>query len=267
MLKGEKIAGTYRVTMSRAPVNAFDAEFVDAWYRVLDEVADSGCAILHVRSSEKVFSAGADLKMMRTFFAGASAGEKLVAHVKRMQDVFNRIEALPNVTLAEISGSALGGGFELALACDLRVAGHGALLGLPESRIGLIPGAGGTQRLAKLCGIAPQNVSFSAATWSTAKRPNESDLCSGQLRTGSSRRSAARLQREYRRVRRQRSLRANAAWSRRNHPSIRALKRNGRKHFVSWRRLIRNRVSRSSSERGARDERSCGSSDAPCAAT
>lgn len=154
MLKGEKIAGTYRVTMSRAPVNAFDAEFVDAWYRVLDEVADSGCAILHVRSSEKVFSAGADLKMMRTFFAGASAGEKLVAHVKRMQDVFNRIEALPIVTLAEISGSALGGGFELALACDLRVAGHGALLGLPESRIGLIPGAGGTQRLAKLCGMA-----------------------------------------------------------------------------------------------------------------
>jgi len=138
VLKGEKIAGTYRVTMSRAPVNAFDAEFVDAWYRVLDEVADSGCAILHVRSSEKVFSAGADLKMMRTFFAGASAGEKLVAHVKRMQDVFNRIEALPIVTLAEISGSALGGGFELALACDLRVAGHGALLGLPESRIGLV---------------------------------------------------------------------------------------------------------------------------------
>jgi enoyl-CoA hydratase/carnithine racemase len=56
-----------------------------------------------------------------------------------MQDVFNRIEALPVVTLAEISGLALGGGLELALACDLRVAGHGALLGLPESRIGLIP--------------------------------------------------------------------------------------------------------------------------------
>ena len=154
MLKGEKIAGTYRVTMSKAPVNAFDAEFVDAWYKVLDDAAGSGCAMLHVRSSEKVFSAGADLKMMRTFFAGPGAGEKLVAHVKRMQDVFNRIESLPIVTLAEISGSALGGGFELALACDLRVAGHGALLGLPEPRIGLIPGAGGTQRLAKLCGMA-----------------------------------------------------------------------------------------------------------------
>ena len=95
MLKGEKIVGTYRITMSRAPVNAFDDEFVDAWSRVLDEVASSSCTILHVRSSEKVFSAGADLKMMRAFFAGAGAGEKLVAHVKRMQDVFNRIEALP----------------------------------------------------------------------------------------------------------------------------------------------------------------------------
>jgi len=121
--------------MSRAPVNAFDAEFVDAWYRVRDEIADSGCAILHLRSPEKVFSAGADLKMMRSLLAGARAGEKLVAHVKRMQDLFNRIKALPVVTLAEISGSALGGGLELALACDLRVAGHGALLGLPESRI------------------------------------------------------------------------------------------------------------------------------------
>lgn len=154
MIRGEELAGTYRVTMSKAPVNAFDAEFVDAWYRVLDDAAGSGCTVLHVRSSEKVFSAGADLKMMRRFFGGAGAGEKLVAHVKRMQDVFNRIESLPMVTLAEISGSALGGGFELALACDLRVTGLGARLGLPEPRIGLIPGAGGTQRLARLCGMA-----------------------------------------------------------------------------------------------------------------
>jgi len=154
VIRGEELAGTYRVTMSKAPVNAFDAEFVDAWYRVLDDAAGSGCTVLHVRSSEKVFSAGADLKMMRRFFGGAGAGEKLVAHVKRMQDVFNRIESLPMVTLAEISGSALGGGFELALACDLRVTGLGARLGLPEPRIGLIPGAGGTQRLARLCGMA-----------------------------------------------------------------------------------------------------------------
>jgi enoyl-CoA hydratase len=154
VLEGKKVGGCYRVTMSRAPVNAFDADFVEAWFKLLDEVEASGCAVMHVRSAEKVFSAGADLKMMRTFFAGDNPGKTLVAHVKRMQDVFNRIEALPQVTVAEISGSALGGGFELALSCDLRVASHGALLGLPEARIGLIPGAGGTQRLARLCGMA-----------------------------------------------------------------------------------------------------------------
>jgi enoyl-CoA hydratase/carnithine racemase len=56
------------------------------------------------------------------------------------------------VTLAEIGGSALGGGFELALACDLRMASTSAKLGLPEAKLGLIPGAGGTQRLTRLCG-------------------------------------------------------------------------------------------------------------------
>ena len=264
MLKGEKIAGTYRVTMSRAPVNAFDAEFVDAWYRVLDEVADSGCAILHVRSSEKVFSAGADLKMMRTFFAGASAGEKLVAHVKRMQDVFNRIEALPIVTLAEISGSALGGGFELALACDLRVAGHGALLGLPESRIGLIPGAGGTQRLAKLCGMATAKRIVLGCDMVDGKTAEQIGLVQWsvldhELSSFSGALAARILQ----------SL-AVAASKRclvkTGRPSIAALMRKCRRHSISWRRPTHNSESRPSSKGGARDERFCRSRDVLCAA-
>jgi enoyl-CoA hydratase/carnithine racemase len=66
--------------------------------------------------------------------------------------LFDRLETLPCVTLAEIGGSALGGGFELALACDLRMAATSAKLGLPEANLGLIPGAGGTQRLTRLCG-------------------------------------------------------------------------------------------------------------------
>ena len=66
----------------------------------------------------------------------------------------SRIEALPQVTLAEIGGAAMGGGFELALACDLRIAANEAKVGLPEVRLGLIPGAGGTQRLTRLCGPA-----------------------------------------------------------------------------------------------------------------
>ncbi|HUN69744.1 MAG TPA: enoyl-CoA hydratase-related protein, partial [Burkholderiales bacterium] len=71
-----------------------------------------------------------------------------------MQKLFARLEALPQVTLAEIGGAALGGGLELALACDLRIAANEAKLGLPEVRLGLVPGAGGTQRLTRLAGRA-----------------------------------------------------------------------------------------------------------------
>ena len=78
----------------------------------------------------------------------------MYAYVAGIQRLYARIEHLPQVTLAEIGGAAMGGGFELALACDLRIAANEAKLGLPEVRLGLIPGAGGTQRLTRLCGPA-----------------------------------------------------------------------------------------------------------------
>jgi enoyl-CoA hydratase/carnithine racemase len=78
----------------------------------------------------------------------------MYAFVAAIQRLYFRIEALPQVTLAEIGGAAMGGGFELALACDLRIAANEAKIGLPEARLGLIPGAGGTQRLTRLCGPA-----------------------------------------------------------------------------------------------------------------
>jgi len=72
--------------------------------------------------------------------------------VRHMQRLYWRLESAPLVTLAEIGTTALGGGLELALACDLRVAALDARLGLPEARLGLLPGGGGTQRLTRLCG-------------------------------------------------------------------------------------------------------------------
>jgi enoyl-CoA hydratase/carnithine racemase len=76
----------------------------------------------------------------------------MLVFVAAIQRLFARIEALPQITIAEIGGAAMGGGLELGLACDLRIVALEAKLGLPEARLGLLPGAGGTQRLTRLCG-------------------------------------------------------------------------------------------------------------------
>ncbi|MBI4545315.1 MAG: enoyl-CoA hydratase/isomerase family protein, partial [Gemmatimonadetes bacterium] len=108
--------------------------------------------VLHIRSDQKVFCAGADLALMRSCFATPEGPDAMLELVRRLQRLFARLEAAPLATLAEIGGAAMGGGMELALACDLRVAAAEARLGLPEARLGLLPGGGGTQRLARLCG-------------------------------------------------------------------------------------------------------------------
>ena len=72
--------------------------------------------------------------------------------MRRFHDVYDLLAGLPVVTIAEIEGHALGGGLELALVCDIRIASYDAKLGLPEAKVGLLQGAGGTQRLTRLCG-------------------------------------------------------------------------------------------------------------------
>ena len=94
-----------------------------------------------------VFCAGADLKER-----GAMSPEETMAFVRQLRATFTALERLPMPTLAAIEGAALGGGLELALACDLRVMGGGAKVGLPETSLAIIPGAGGTQRLPRLIG-------------------------------------------------------------------------------------------------------------------
>src|SRR5471032_3630720 len=141
------------LTLSHPPVNAISDEWVRTFDSKLDQLG-SACSVLHIRSGQKVFCAGADLKEMRGRMDMADGPDRMYAYVASIQRLYARIEKLPQVTLAEIGGAAMGGGFELALSCDLRIAAIEAKLGLPEARLGLIPGAGGTQRLTRLCGPA-----------------------------------------------------------------------------------------------------------------
>jgi enoyl-CoA hydratase/carnithine racemase len=143
------------VVLDRPPVNAISDEWLDRFDAVMDKVAAGGeISVLHFRSSLKTFCAGADLNLMRALLVSPEGRNTMVGLVRRIQNAFSRLEALPTVAVAEIGGAAVGGGLELALACDLRVAGENARLGLPEAGLGLVPGAGGTQRLPRICGEA-----------------------------------------------------------------------------------------------------------------
>lgn len=153
MFKVESQGCIVRVTMQRAPVNAINNEWVAGFNRVLDGLAGKkDLSLLHLRSDQKAFCAGADLAQVQSRFAMERGADVMVEDIRGFHRLFDRIEALACVTLAEIGGTALGGGFELALSCDLRMAALDAKLGLPEAQLGLIPGAGGTQRLTRLCG-------------------------------------------------------------------------------------------------------------------
>ena len=143
------------VTLARPPVNAFNAEMFEAFHGILDGLSKrSDWSVLHIRSALKVFSGGADLAEISTRFSAPDKMDAAAKITKPFQELFQRISDLPQVSLAEIGGAAMGGGYELALGCDLSIAANEAKLGLPEPGLGLLPGGGGTQRLTWLAGPA-----------------------------------------------------------------------------------------------------------------
>jgi enoyl-CoA hydratase/carnithine racemase len=105
--------------------------------------------VLVAGNGDKAFCAGADLKERETF-----PPEKVRAYVETIRATFTEIADHPVPTVAAIHGACLGGGLELALACDLRIAQPSAVLGLPETSLAILPGAGGTQRLPRVVGAA-----------------------------------------------------------------------------------------------------------------
>jgi enoyl-CoA hydratase/carnithine racemase len=142
-------SGILRIQLRSAPANALGVAILDGLGAALDTADEAGeVAIVVIESSVPgFFAAGADIKLMSSIdLAGFTFyGDRLRATV-------NRLAEPGRLSIAAVEGLALGGGCELAMACTLRVAGAAARFGLPEVGLGLIPGAGGTQRLPRLVG-------------------------------------------------------------------------------------------------------------------
>jgi enoyl-CoA hydratase len=163
--------GVVRLTLDHPPVNVLSSEVLDDLVAALDRAEadlDARAVVLESAAS-KAFAAGADIRAM------ASMGpEEARVHGRRGQATADRIEALPLPVIAAVHGSCLGGGTELALACDFIVASEDAVFGQPEIRLGVMPGWGGTQRLPRRVGAAR------AREWILTGRPVPANLAAEQ---------------------------------------------------------------------------------------
>jgi enoyl-CoA hydratase/carnithine racemase len=145
-LEVESGIGTIR--LDRPPMNALNAQVQDELLGLCAEIRGrTDIAAIVVYGGEKVFAAGADVKEMQQL-----GYADMVERSAVLQSAFTALAQLPVPTVAAVTGYALGGGCELALACDFRVCAADAKLGQPEILLGIIPGAGGTQRLSRLVG-------------------------------------------------------------------------------------------------------------------
>jgi enoyl-CoA hydratase/carnithine racemase len=142
--------GVGTIRLDRPKMNAINDEL----YRGVHAAAQQAAADADVRAvvlygGERVFAAGADIKAM-----SGLTKETMVAWGRELTNSFTQVQRIPKPVIAAITGYALGGGYELALCADFRVMGASAKIGQPEILLGVIPGAGGTQRLARLVGPA-----------------------------------------------------------------------------------------------------------------
>ena len=131
--------------------NSFNSEMRQELERALQSIArKTGVRAVVITGGDEIFCAGADISEM----GGEANAESSYHHARDFQILFDQVESLPQPVIAAVSGYALGGGCELALACDFRIASETARFGLPEIKIGAFPGGGGTQRLTRLIGAA-----------------------------------------------------------------------------------------------------------------
>ena len=142
--------GIVQIRLNRPDrLNALGVDMVVALERAVSEAIAARACVILVRGTGRAFCAGADLKERRTMDEPAR-----VQHNRQINAAIDALAAAPMPTIAVVNGLALGGGCEIAIACDMRIAAEEAQFGLTEARIGAIPGAGGTQRLPRLIGAA-----------------------------------------------------------------------------------------------------------------
>jgi len=141
------------IIIDNPPVNAFSLKVASELLKCLEEINDvKSCRSLVITGAgEKAFVAGADIRELEEIISSSAS---TLPYTERLHTTLNYLEEMPMPTIAAINGFALGGGLELALACDIRIASEKAMLGMPEIKLGIFPGAGGTQRLPRLIGIA-----------------------------------------------------------------------------------------------------------------
>lgn len=139
------------IRLNNPPLNLVSKELTGALDEALVTVAvdDEVRAVVLASVGERAFSAGSDVKEFASLHGRVGEGKLIQENA-----TYNRLAAIGIPTVAAIEGDALGGGLELALCCDLRVASESARLGLPEVGLGVMPGSGGTQRLPRLIGLA-----------------------------------------------------------------------------------------------------------------
>jgi enoyl-CoA hydratase/carnithine racemase len=145
----EKQGAVATIRLDRPPANALAREVSLELSAAAKEVtADEGVRAVVVWGGERIFAAGADIKAMVEY-----GPEEVAPDVGALEQACRDVEAIPTITIAAVNGFALGGGCELALSCDFRFAAQDARIGLPEVRLGIIPGSGGTQRLPRVVGL------------------------------------------------------------------------------------------------------------------
>ncbi len=135
--------------LDRPPANSISPEVVDALQRVWEAVQDGARVLVFASANPMLFCAGADIKAFTKMDAAGGS-----ALLDQMHAFLSAMESSPVATIAAVNGAALGGGCELAMACDFRIAAESASFGQPEINLGIIPGFGGTQRLPRLIGEA-----------------------------------------------------------------------------------------------------------------